>query len=364
MPRLFDPYALKGVKLRNRIAASPMCQYMARGGFVSDWHLPHYTALARGGAGLVVVEATAVSPEGRITPGDLGLWGAEHIPGLASIAHAISKAGAVPGIQLGHAGRKAGCTPPWDGGAPIPAYQPEAWVAMAPSAVPYMPEHPRTPKAMTVPDILRVQRDFAAAASRAAEAGFQWLELHFAHGFLAQNFLSLHANQRDDEYGGTLENRTRFLVDTVAAVRQVWPAALPLTVRLGVVEFDGHDNETLEDSIRVLNWLKAAGVDLVDVGIGFSTPGTVPWSPNMMVPTASRIRAQTGLPVATSWLITDAKLADSFVRAHQVDLVMLARPLLANPHWPYLAARELAIHKPAAVLPLPYAFWLQSWPCA
>jgi 2,4-dienoyl-CoA reductase-like NADH-dependent reductase (Old Yellow Enzyme family) len=361
MPHLFDPYTLKGVTLRNRIAASPMCQYMAQAGIVSDWHLPHYTVLARGGAGLVVVEATAVSPEGRITPSDLGLWSADHVPGLASVARAISKAGAVPGIQLGHAGRKAGCTPPWEGGAPLAADHVEVWEAIAPSAVPFMPEQPHVPRAMTLADIHRVQQDFAAAAGRAAQAGFQWLELHFAHGFLAQNFLSPHSNQRDDAYGGSLRNRARFLLETIAAVRQAWPATLPLTVRLGVVEFDGHDEATLEEAIEVLQWMKAEGVDLVDVGIGFSTPAQVPWSPNMMVPRAVRIRAETGLAVTTSWLITDAGQADSFVRDRQVDLVMLARPLLANPHWPYAAARELAIDKPASVLPTPYAFWLQGW---
>jgi 2,4-dienoyl-CoA reductase-like NADH-dependent reductase (Old Yellow Enzyme family) len=361
MPHLFDPYTLKGVTLRNRIAASPMCQYMAQAGIVSDWHLPHYTALARGGAGLVVVEATAVSPEGRITPGDLGLWSADHVPGLASIAQAISKAGAVPGIQLGHAGRKAGCTPPWEGGAPLASDHPEAWEPIAPSAVPFIPDQPHVPMAMTVAEIHRVQQDFAAAAGRAAEAGFQWLELHFAHGFLAQNFLSSHSNERDDGYGGSLENRARFLVETVAAVRQAWPATLPLTVRLGVVEFDGRDEETLAESIQVLKWMKAEGVDLVDVGIGFSTPGPVPWSPDMLVPMAARVRAETGLAVTTSWLITDARQADGFVRDRQVDLVMLARSLLANPHWPYAAARELAIDRPASVLPVPYAFWLQGW---
>lgn len=361
VPHLFDPFTLQGVTLRNRIAASPTCQYMASAGLVSDWHLPHYTNLARGGAGLVVVEATAVSPEGRITPGDLGLWSDEHLPGLASIAGAISKGGAVPGIQLGHAGRKAGCLPPWEGGAPLPADHAEAWEPIAPSALPFMPEQPHVPRVMTIAEIQRVQQDFAAAAQRAAQAGFQWLELHFAHGFLAQNFLSTHSNQRDDAYGGSLQNRARFLVETVAAVRRVWPASLPLTVRLGVVEFDGRDEETLVEAIEVLKWLKAEGVDLVDVGIGFSTPGAVPWSPNMLVPLAARIRAETGLAVTTSWLITDVREADGFVRDRQVDLVMLARPLLANPHWPYAAARELAIDRPASVLPTPYAFWLQGW---
>jgi len=232
MARLFDSYSLKGVTLRNRIAASPMCQYMAKDGLVTDWHLPHYTSLARGGAGLVVVEATSVSPEGRITPGDLGLWSDAHVPGLAVVTKAISGAGAVPGIQIAHAGRKAGCTPPWEGGAPLPASDPRPWEPIAPSAVPLIAEAPHVPRAMDLADIQRVQQDFVDAARRAASAGFQWLELHFAHGFLAQSFLSKHSNQREDEYGGSLTasgpillnnstHRARFLMEIVAAVRRV-----------------------------------------------------------------------------------------------------------------------------------------------
>jgi len=364
MPGLFDRYTLKGVTLRNRIAASPMCQYMAKDGLVSDWHVPHYTSLARGGAGLVVVEATAVSPEGRITPGDLGLWSDAHVPGLAAVAKAIAAAGAVPGIQIAHAGRKAGCTPPWEGGTPLQASDPQAWEPIAPSAVPLIAEAPHVPRAMGLADILRVQRDFVEAARRAAEAGFQWLELHFAHGFLAQSFLSKHSNQRDDAYGGSLANRARFVVETVAAVRKVWPANFPLTARLGVLEFDGHDDVNLGESIEVIKQMKAAGLDLVDVGIGFSTSSPVPWSANMLVHTAEHVRKETGLPVTTSWMVTNAREADRFVREGRVDFLMFARRLLDNPHWPQQAARELSVEKPASVLPTPYAFWLQNWSAA
>lgn len=365
MSGLFDHYTLKGVTLRNRIAASPMCQYMAKDGQVGDWHLPHYTSLARGGAGLVVVEATAVSPEGRITAGDLGVWSDGHVQGLATLAKCITEAGAVPGIQLGHAGRKAGCTPPWEGGAPLPASDPQGWEPIAPSALPLVPEQPHVPRAMTVADIRRVQQDFVKAAQRAKDAGFKWLELHFAHGFLAQSFLSRQSNVRDDEYGGSLENRARFLVETVAAVRSVWPADLPLTARLGVLEFDGHDEVNLAESIEVLKRLKAEGLDLVDVGIGFSTTTSpIPWGPNLLVSTAERVRRETGLQVTTSWLITSAKEADIFVRDRKVDLVMFARRLLANPHWPQQAARELSVPKPSWVLPTPYAFWLENWSVA
>lgn len=359
MPGLFDSFTLKEITLRNRIAASPMCQYQARDGLITDWHVPHYTALARGGAGLVVVEATAVSPEGRITLGDLGLWSDAHTEGVSVIAKAIASAGAIAGIQLGHAGRKAGCTPPWEGGAPLASDDPQAWQPVAPSAVPLVAEHPHVPRAMSLEDIHRVQQDFVDAARRALAAGFQWIELHFAHGFLAQSFLSPHSNQRDDAYGGSLENRARFLVETVTAVRRVWPAHLPLTARLGVLEFDGHDDRNLPESIQVLRQLKAAGLDLVDVGIGFSTLAPVPWAPNILVDTAGRVARDTSLKVATSWLITDANDADRAVRENKVDFVMVARRLLDNPHWPRQAARELGVAD--QVLPTPYAFWLQNW---
>lgn len=362
MPSLLAPFKLKGVTLRNRIVASPMCQYQACDGFLNDWHQAHYTMLARGGVGLLVVEATAVAPEGRITPGDTGLWSDAHVEGFACVAQAIKDAGAVPGIQLGHAGRKAGCAPPWEGGAPLDKNDPRAWEPVAPSALPYMPCTPHTPREMTLQDIQRVQQDFVDAARRALDAAFEWLELHFAHGFLGQNFLSRHANTRTDHYGGSLENRARFLIETVAAIRKVWPDHLPLTMRLGVVEFDDGAEQSSAEAIEVLRWLKDAGLDLVDAGLALSTPAEqVPWGPNFMVPYAERIRAETGLPVATSWMITSAKDADAFIREDKLDLVFFARTLLANPHWAFQAARELEIDQPASVLPTPYAYWLQNW---
>lgn len=365
MPSLFAPYQLKSITLRNRIVASPMCQYQAVDGFVNDWHSVHYPMLARGGVGLLVVEATAVSPEGRITAGDLGLWSDSHVPGLTQIANRVKTDGAVPGIQLGHAGRKAGCTPPWEGGKPIPKNDPNYWRPVAPSALPYMPSEPNIPFSMGSQDIKRVQRDFADAAQRAARAGFEWLELHFAHGFLAQSFLSRHSNTRTDAYGGSLENRARFLIETVAAVRKTWPDDLPLTVRLGVVEFDDRAAESADDAIQVVHWLKDAGVDLVDAGLALSTPEEqVPWAPNLLVPYAERIRNVTHLPVSTSWQITNAREADAFIRDGKLDLVCIARSLLANPHWTFHAARELDIRMAESVLPQPYAYWLQNWPPA
>jgi 2,4-dienoyl-CoA reductase-like NADH-dependent reductase (Old Yellow Enzyme family) len=362
MSGLFDSYTLKGVTLHNRIVASPMCQYMALDGKVNDWHQVHYASLARGGVGLVVVEATAVVPEGRITLGDTGLWSDEQVTGLAAVAAAIKGAGAVAGIQLNHAGRKAGCTPPWEGGAPIPEGSPMAWQPVGPSQLPYMPEAPHIPREMSLADIRQTVQAFVDAARRALEAGFEWLELHFAHGFLAQTFLSTHTNRRTDMYGGSLENRARLLVEIVAAVRCVWPERLPLTARLGVVEFGADGVPDMDGSVQVLHWLKAAGLDFVDVGLALSTvTEQVPWGPNMLVPYADNIRRDSRLPTGTSWFITSATQADSLVREHKVDLVFMARTLLANPHWPYQAARELRIEAPASVLPTPYAYWLATW---
>jgi 2,4-dienoyl-CoA reductase-like NADH-dependent reductase (Old Yellow Enzyme family) len=362
MPSLFSPFKLKALTLRNRIVVSPMCQYMAANGVLNNWHKTHYAMLARGGAGLVIVEATAVSPEGRITPGDAGLWNDVQTAGMAEVADAVKSAGAVPGIQLAHAGRKAGCAAPWNGGAPLAQDDPQAWRPVAPSAVPYVEGSEYVPDGLTVSGIRRIQQDFAAAARRAKDAGFQWIELHFAHGFLAQSFLSKQVNKRDDAYGGTLENRARFLVETVKAVREVWPDALPLTARLGVADFSGAGGVSVEEAVQVLVWLKKAGLDLVDVSLAMTVPGeSIPWGQNMLLPYVEQIRAATGLAVATSWMITSTHDADGFVRDGKLDLVYVGRPLLANPHWPYQAARELGIDDPASLLPTPYAFWLQTW---
>lgn len=362
MTSLFSPYRLKEVTLRNRIVASPMCQYQARDGHVNDWHQTHYETLAKGGAGLVIVEATAVSPRGRITPGDLGIWSDSQVSDLTTVASAIKGAGAVPGIQLGHAGRKAGCNPPWLGGGPLLDSDPEAWQPVAPSAIPYVAGTPHVPSEMGVDDIRRTQTDFMYAAARASKAGFEWLELHFAHGFLGQSFLSSKSNTRTDTYGGSLANRARFLIETVSMVKTVWPESCPLTVRLGVAEFGENLEESILESIQVLRWLKDAGVDFVDCSLSLAAPGEpVPWGTNFMIPFAARVRGETGLPVGASWMITDPQDADEFIREGQVDLVCFARALLANPHWPYQAARALDVSDPASVLPTPYAYWLQSW---
>jgi len=362
MSALFSPFKLKDVTLRNRIAVPPMCQYSATDGLTNDWHAVHYATLARGGAGLVIVEATGVAPEGRITPGCLGLWNDEQALGLARIAASIKAAGAVPGIQIGHAGRKASANRPWEGDDHIAEGDPRGWATLSPSALAFGGNLGKVPKAMTLDDIARVRADFVAAARRARDAGFEWLELHFAHGYLAQSFFSVHANQRSDQYGGDFAGRSRFLLETLAAVREVWPEHLPLTARFGVIEYDGRDAETLAESIELTSAFRAAGLDMLSVSIGFSTPkANVPWAPAFLAPIAAQVRSATGLPVASSWGIDVPATADQVVAEQQMDLVMIGRAHLANPHWAYQAALALKEERPAWVLPAPYAHWLERY---
>ena len=362
MSALFQPFKLKDVTLRNRIAVPPMCQYMATDGVVNDWHRVHYPAIARGGAGLVIVEATAVSPEGRITPNCTGLWNNAQAEALAPIAASIKAAGAVPGIQIGHAGRKASANRPWEGDDHMAADDARGWATISPSPTAFGANLPKVPRAMTLEDITRVREDFVAAARRAREAGFEWLELHFAHGYLAQSFFSVHANQRDDAYGGSFENRSRFLLETLQAVRKVWPEHLPLTARFGVLEYDGRDEETLAESIELTRQFKREGLDLLSVSVGFSTPtASIPWGPAFLAPIAERVRREAGLPVASAWGIDNPATADATVRDGQLDLVMVGRAHLANPHWPMQAARALGVERPTWVLPAPYAHWLERY---
>ncbi|WBQ15725.1 NADH:flavin oxidoreductase/NADH oxidase [Sphingobium yanoikuyae] len=362
MSALFEPFKLKGITLRNRIAVPPMCQYSAIDGVTNRWHWIHYPSIARGGAGLVIVEATGVSADGRITPGCSGLWHDGQIEGMARIAAEIKAEGAVAGIQIGHAGRKASANLPWEGDDHIPAGDPRGWETISPSAIPFGGGLPRVPREMTLADIERVKADFVVAAKRALAAGFEWLELHFAHGYLAQSFFSVHANQRTDQYGGDWRGRGRFLTETLEEVRKVWPEHLPLTARFGVIEFDGRDEETLVESIALVNEFKVRGLDMLNVSIGFSTiKGKTPWAEGFMAPYAGRLRRETGLPVATAWCIDGPEVANAAVEKGELDLVMIARAHLADPHYPYAAARALGEEKPAWVLPAPYAHWLSRY---
>lgn len=362
MAALFQPFTLKDVTLRNRIAVPPMCQYSATDGLVNEWHVANYTGMARGGAGLVIVEATAVSPEGRITPSCAGIWNDQLADAFKPIVSGIKANGAVPGIQIAHAGRKASANRPWEGDDHIASDDPRSWQTIAPSALPFGANLPKVPEAMTLDDIARVKNDFVAAAKRALAVGFEWLELHFAHGYLAQSFFSEHANQRTDAYGGSFENRCRFLLETLAAVRTVWPENLPLTIRFGVIEFDGRDEQTLNESIELTRQFKAAGMDMISVSMGFDTPqANIPWAPAFMGPIAKRVRDEAGVPVSSAWGFGEPHLAEQAVQNEQLDLVMIGKAHLANPHWAYQAARELKVSEPSWTLPAPYAHWLERY---
>ena len=362
MSALFEPYSLKDVTLRNRIAIPPMCQYMAENGMVNDWHLVHLAGLARGGAGLVVIEATAVSPEGRITPGCAGIWSDAHAQAFVPMVKAIKDAGSVPGIQIAHAGRKASANRPWEGDDHIPEGNPEGWQTIAPSPVAFGANLPKVPKQMSLENIARVRQDFVDAARRARDAGFEWIELHFAHGYLGQSFFSEHSNQRTDEYGGSFENRSRFLLETLAAVREVWPENLPLTARFGVIEYDGRDEQTLSESIELARRFKDGGLDLLSVSVGFTIPQTnIPWGPAFLGPIAERVRRESGLPVTSAWGFGTPQLANAAIETRQLDLVSVGRAHLADPHWPYFAAKELGVEKASWTLPAPYAHWLERY---
>jgi len=359
MPELFSEFRLKDVTLRNRIAVSPMCQYSAHDGLATDWHLVHLGSRAIGGAGLVIAEATGVSPEGRISPGDTGIWSDDHVAPFARIARFMKQNGAVPGIQLAHAGRKASANKPWEGDNHLEVGH-GAWDIIAPSAIAFGANLPIVPSAMTLDDIKRVQDAFVAGAKRALAAGFEWLELHFAHGYLAHSFFSPLANHRTDSYGGSLENRIRFHLETFAAVRAVWPERLPLTARISSTDWV-EGGVTVEDSIVLVKKLKELGLDLIDVSMGFATPdiSKIPWAPGFMIPIAGRIKREANIPTAVGWMITDAKQAEAAVAEKQTDLIMLARAMLADPYWPFHAAKELGVATPQNTLPIQYAHWLK-----
>jgi 2,4-dienoyl-CoA reductase-like NADH-dependent reductase (Old Yellow Enzyme family) len=355
MASLFNEFRLKDVVLRNRIAVSPMCQYSSDDGFPSDWHLVHLGSRAVGGAGLVMVEATAVSPEGRISPADSGIYLDDHVEPFARISRFLKQHGAVPGIQLAHAGRKASASKPWEGNKHLEANE-GGWDILAPSAVPFGGKLQKVPREMSSQDIAGIQEAFVTAAKRALAAGFEWLELHYAHGYLVHEFYSPLANHRTDAYGGSFENRIRFLLETFAAVRKVWPERFPLTVRLSVTDWI-EGGVTVDDSVELVRRLKSAGLDLLDVSHGSVTPDItkIPWGPGLMVPAASRIRREAAIPTAVGWQITEPQQAEEIVRDQHADLVLLAREMLRDPYWPYHAALELADEKAQDILPIQYA---------
>jgi 2,4-dienoyl-CoA reductase-like NADH-dependent reductase (Old Yellow Enzyme family) len=352
MTHLFEPFSLRSLTLRNRIGVSPMCQYSCHQGFATDWHLVHLGSRAVGGAGLVIVEATAVTPEGRISEADLGIWTDAHAEPLARIARFMREHGAVPGIQIAHAGRKASRKTPWLGDRELTAEE-GRWTTIAPSAIPFNDNYP-TPEAMSVEQIQATISAFAKAAERSLAAGFQLVEIHGAHGYLLNSFLSPLTNKRTDAYGGTFENRCRMLLETVQAVRKVWPESLPLAVRLSCSDWvDG--GWTIDDSISLSTLLQKEGVDLIDCSSGGISPDAkIPVGANYQVPFAEAIKHQAGLPTAAVGMITEPMQADAIIRTGQADLVFIAREFLRDPYWPLHAYQALHA-KTANPVPLQYA---------
>jgi 2,4-dienoyl-CoA reductase-like NADH-dependent reductase (Old Yellow Enzyme family) len=340
MAHLFSPLSIKSITLRNRIGVSPMCMYSSVDGVANDWHLVHLGARAAGGAAVVIAEATAVSPEGRISPGDAGIWADQHIEPIARINRFIKDQGAVPGLQLAHAGRKASAARPWEGGGHL-ADGGGGWPVVGPSAIAFGEGLNKVPQELGLDDIARVTADFVAAAKRALAAGVEWLELHFAHGYLAHQFLSPLSNRRTDRYGGSFENRVRFALETARAVRADWPDQFPLTARLSCTDWV-EGGWTLEESIELARRLKTEGIDLIDCSSGGSASAArIPVGAGYQVSFAERIRREAGVATAAVGLITDPAQADQIVRNGQADLVLLAREFLRDPNWPLRAARAL-----------------------
>jgi 2,4-dienoyl-CoA reductase-like NADH-dependent reductase (Old Yellow Enzyme family) len=344
MTTLFQPLTLRGLTLPNRIAVSPMCQYQAKDGVPNDWHLVHLGGLAQGGAGLVFTEAAAVLPEGRISPEDLGIWNMAQAEALARIVHFIKVQGAVPGIQLAHAGRKASTFAPWRGSGSVLAAA-GGWTPMAPSALAFDPSW-TVPEALDEAGIIAVIDAFMDAARRAIAAGFQVIEVHAAHGYLLHQFLSPLSNHRADAYGGSFENRTRLVREVVGALRSILPEELPLFVRISATDW-AEGGWDLDQSVALAKELKALGVDLVDCSSGGLVPHQkIVLGPGYQVPFAARIRAEAGLPTGAVGLITEPQQAEQILAEGSADIVLLARELLRNPRWPLRAAQELGAEVP------------------
>lgn len=340
MPGLFDPLEIRKLTFSNRVFVSPMCQYSSEDGFANDWHFVHLGTRAVGGAGLVLTEATAVLPEGRISPQDLGIWKDEHIEILGQIVAFIHEQGSIAGMQLAHAGRKASTSRPWEGHDAVPESEGGWKKVVAPSALPFSDTYPM-PQALTADGIQEVVAGFAEAARRACQAGFRVVEIHAAHGYLIHEFLSPLSNQREDQYGGSFENRTRLCREVVAAVRSAWPKDLPLFVRISATDWvDG--GWSLEESVKLASELKPMGVDLIDCSSGGNVPhAEIPVGPGYQVTFAERIRREAGIRTGAVGMITSSVQAEHIIRTEQADAVIMAREFLRDPYWPLRAAREL-----------------------
>jgi 2,4-dienoyl-CoA reductase-like NADH-dependent reductase (Old Yellow Enzyme family) len=341
MPSLFSPLKIKNIELKNRILVSPMCQYSSEDGFANDWHLVHLGSKAIGGAALILTEATAVSPEGRISPGDLGIWKDEHIPFLKRIVTFIEKQGSLAGIQLAHAGRKASHMAPWLGGKALTPDE-GSWQTVAPSAVAFHEGEP-LPAELSKDEIKKVITDFQDAALRARKAGFKVIELHGAHGYLINEFLSPWSNKRTDEYGGSFENRIRLLLEIIESVRKVWPDDNPLFLRISATDWK-EGGWTESDSIHLAQLLKTKTIDLMDCSSGGNASGVkIPLQPLYQVGFAERIKKESGMLTGAVGLITTAKEANSIVEQGKADVVLMAREFLRDPYFPLRAAQELGV---------------------
>ncbi|MFP2768964.1 NADH:flavin oxidoreductase/NADH oxidase [Oceanisphaera sp. KMM 10153] len=361
MSRLFSTLTIKDVTFRNRIGVSAMCQYSSVEGVATDWHLVHLGSRAVGGAGLIMSEATAVTPEGRITPGCAGIWNDEQVEALIPITRFIEQQGAVPGIQIAHAGRKGSAARPWEGGHHL-SNEEGGYDIMAPGSEPFDSDGIRlwkTPRMMTHADIKQTQADFVAAARRSLRAGYKLLEIHAAHGYLLHSFFTPLANNRQDEYGGSLENRARMLLETTKKIRDVWPEHLPLAVRLSAADWDDQ-GLTVQDNIQMAKWLKELGVDIVDCSAGGASPASRSslGSRNAdQIELAAGIREGAAVKTMAVGAVTEAEQAESIIASGQADLVLLGREMLRDPYWPFHAARTLGVDT-KTIMPVQNAFFV------
>ena len=360
MVNLFSELKIKDITLRNRIGVSPMCQYSSQDGMANDWHMVHLGSRAVGGAGLIICEATAVSPEGRITPHDAGIWNDTQVEPLKRITAFQKEHGAVPAIQLAHAGRKASAARPWQGGKHL-SNDEGGYDIIAPTSKAFDPEGrlPKAPKQMNTEDIKRIQQAFVDASKRSLEAGYEMLELHAAHGYLLHSFFSPLVNDREDDYGGSLENRARMLLETTKAVREVWPENLPFAVRLSASDWlEG--GLTIEDNVQMAMWLKDLGVDFIDCSSGGASPvsrTSLSGSVEDQIGLAAQIKKEAGVMTMAVGAITEAKQADEIVASGQADVALLAREYLRDPYWPYHAAMELGVED-KNIMSEQNAFWV------
>ena len=363
MPDLFSPYTLKDVTLRNRIAMSPMTMYRSADGLMNDFHMMLMGSRAAGGFGLVFPEQLAITPDGRTGTSCAGVYDDAQIEGLSRLTAIIKDMGAVPAAQLGHTGRKGSEQKPWDGKLQLPPDHPDGWQVRGPSAITYGGRYTYSVHELTISEIKDIHRSYAQAAQRALDAGFEWLEMHFAHGYLGASFFSPLANQRTDEYGGSLDNRLRFHREALDAVRAVWPERLPLTMRLGSDDFN-ENGVQFDDAVVAVRVLKDHGLDFADLSLGMNTDDMdVPFDDvAFMVERGNRVRREVGIPVGVSWNLGLPAVADQVIRQEMIDLVFLGRPALANPHWPFWAARELAHPDPLSLIPEDWSWWLRKRP--